>query len=268
MFRISPVYDRLLRGSSDMPVGLYRLHIATADQLCRLHYSPKSIKWVKAKLKTLVDNGYVQADCIPTKFFKSPYYYALTSKGMSYLAAQGLDIPESYRGSRETDKHYLFVNHTLELNDLIISAAMLHRLSDVRLDSFLHERSLRSRSYKTRTFTIIPDGFLRFTQGDKPIRFLVEHDRGTEEQQHFRRRISAYRDYLSVEPITVLFSTLQGAKRLEQMREWTRKELAGSQVTAYFRFASFHPPLDPDTIWLRPNWYTTLHDEPIALLKG
>lgn len=60
-FSITPVYDLLLRGSSTTPVGLYQLQIATAAQLTRLHYSPGSIKTVKARLKTLVDNGYIQA---------------------------------------------------------------------------------------------------------------------------------------------------------------------------------------------------------------
>lgn len=267
-FQITPVYDRLLRGSEDMPMGLYQLHLATAEQLCRLHYSPKSIKWVKAKLKVLADNGFVQADSIPTKFFKSPYYYTLTSRGMLYLAASGMDIPDSYRGSREVDKHALFIAHTQELNDLLISALLLKRVSPVSLDTFLHERTLRARSFKTRSFTIIPDAFLRFIQGDKPVRFLVEHDRGTEEQQHFRRRIAAYKDYLRHEPITVLFSTFQGEKRLAQMRDWTRKELADSPYTAYFRFACFQTPLDPCTVWLASSWFAIANDVPLALLRG
>ena len=48
-FVITPPYDVLLRGTSAVPVGLYHLQIATADQLTRLHYSPNSVKAVKAK---------------------------------------------------------------------------------------------------------------------------------------------------------------------------------------------------------------------------
>lgn len=265
-FRITPVYDVLLRGTEAMPVGLYHLHLATAAQLTRLHYKDGSLKSVKKRLKVLVDNGFVQADSIPTRQFRSPYYYTLTSRGMNYLSASGIDVPESYRGSREMDKHALFIAHTQELNDLIISALLLKRVSPISLDSFVHERTLRARSFKTRNFTIIPDAFLRFTQGGKPVRFLVEHDRGTEEQAHFRRRIAAYKDYLQQEPITVLFSTFQGEKRREQMREWTRKELAGSPTASYFRFASFALPLDPPSVWLKPNWYTLQADTAVTLL--
>ena len=51
-FSITPAYDILLRGSESVPVGLYQLHMATAEQLCRLHYSMGSIKAVKAKLRS------------------------------------------------------------------------------------------------------------------------------------------------------------------------------------------------------------------------
>ena len=39
-FAITPVYDLLLRGSPDMPIGLYHLHLATTEQLTRLFYKP------------------------------------------------------------------------------------------------------------------------------------------------------------------------------------------------------------------------------------
>lgn len=58
-FHITPVYDLLLRGSATMPVGLYHLHIATAEQLTRLHYKPGMLKTVKARLKMLADHGYI-----------------------------------------------------------------------------------------------------------------------------------------------------------------------------------------------------------------
>lgn len=274
-FRITPVHDRLLRGSIDMPVGLYHLHLATAEQLTRLYYSPKSIKWVQANLKALADNGFVLADASPKKhhnshiYFTPRYYYTLGAKSVHYLQAAGLDVSESYRASREIDKHALFVEHTLEVNDLLIAASLLRRLGGRwTLAGFVHERALRQWAHRTRNFTIIPDAFLRFTDGiHRSQPFLLEHDRGTEEQQHFRRRISAYADYLQQEQIPVLFSTFQGPQRLVQMREWTHKELAGSEAANWFRFANLQPPLDPLAIWIMPCWFTVQDQQPIALLK-
>jgi hypothetical protein len=90
-FTVTPVYDLLLRGGQDMQVGLYQLHLATAEQLTVLHYKPGMLKTVKKRLKMLVNNGFIQADCIPTKRFKSPYYYTLDTKGMRYLESIGFD---------------------------------------------------------------------------------------------------------------------------------------------------------------------------------
>lgn len=199
---MTPVYDRLLRGDNLIPMGLYHLHLATAEQLTRLHYRPGVIKAVKARLKTLADQGYVLADRVPTRNYKSPYYYTLAQKGARYLSGLGLDVPDSFRSSKETGKSYLHLGHTLEVNDLLI-AAMLLAKTDPRLSlaSFLHERVLKQQPYTAEgpkgKATIIPDAYLTFamaTSDGRQRRFpvLLELDRGTEEKQHFRHRIRAY----------------------------------------------------------------------------
>src|ERR1700692_4390167 len=97
-FYITPPYDILLRGSETMPIGLHHLHLASADQLCRLHYSRGSLKAVKAKLRLLADKGYVQIDELPTKRLRSPLHYLLGAKGIAYLKSIGLDVQPSFRG--------------------------------------------------------------------------------------------------------------------------------------------------------------------------
>src|SRR6266700_6832791 len=115
-FAITPIYDILLRGSDQTPVGLFHLYVATAEQLCTLHYSRGSLKAIKARLKKLVDAGYIQFDAIPTKFARSPYYYALDYRGMYYLEEIGLDVNEAFRKQKEVNKHSLYIEHTLVVN--------------------------------------------------------------------------------------------------------------------------------------------------------
>lgn len=260
MFRITPPYDLLLRGTPDTPVGLYHLQLATADQLTRLHYSAGSIKVVKARLKILTDHGFTQVDSLPVRQLRSPYFYTLGNRGIRYLHQAGFDTNEAWRAAKEVGKHALFIEHTLELNDVLISAALLHKISPVALDHFIHERAMKRKPYKTtwqgNTLTVIPDAFLKFRMGDKQLRMLLEHDRGTEEQQRFRGKIRGYIALLKEEPITVVFTTFAGNERLEQLRSWTRKELAGERtgITACFYFANFIRPPRPE-IWLTPVWY-------------
>jgi hypothetical protein len=87
-----------------MPVGLYHLHVATTEQLTKLFYEAGMYKTVSKRLKVLVDNGFVQADCIPNMLFKSPYYYALDTKGMRYLEDIGLDTDSSFRVNKEVSE--------------------------------------------------------------------------------------------------------------------------------------------------------------------
>jgi len=117
-FAITEVYEKLL-------LGVYQFHLMTAEQLCRLHYSPGSITTIKARLKTLVDNGYLLADKIPNKKPHSPFYYTLGVSGIRYLKEEGHDIPPSMRASKEHDKQPTHIRHTLELNDVIIAANLL-----------------------------------------------------------------------------------------------------------------------------------------------
>lgn len=292
---ITPPYDVLLRGSESIPIGLYHLHMATAEQLCRLHYSMGSIKAVREKLRVLCEHKYVQFDAMPTKFTRSPYYYTLDKRGFQYLREAGLDISETFRVSKEVDKAYLFAKHTLELNDIIISAALLKRSSDkLWLESFRHERELKRKPYKASRqgggFTLIPDALLLFRvitsdnrQGRLPI--VVEHDRGSEEQLYFRRRIRAYlhmirnkgyKEMFGVNGITVAFTTSAGVERLKKIREWTAKELEETGETQlgklfYFTYIEHRknpkqPPVDPVQIWVKKTWLPLYENMTVALL--
>ncbi len=287
-FRMTPVYDLLLRGSPSMPIGLYQLHMATAAQLTRLHYSPGTLKAVKKRLKVLMDNDYVRADCIPTRFFRSPYYYTLGPAGIRYLMEVGVDVSASLRADKETNKHYLFIDHALELTDILIAALHL-KLADPRfyLARFLHEREMKRVPFKvsqegTRV-SLIPDAFLdvrkrRMGMSDLSMPLVVEHDRGTEEQQHFKRRVQAYGVFLQsgaskhlfgVEGISVAFTTFVSARRVAQMREWTQAALAGvPQLASHFLFAELPRPLEPHHLLFERRWFTLQHEQPIALLGG
>jgi Replication-relaxation len=288
-FAITPAYDILLRGDENMQVGLTHLHMLTAKQLCRLHYSSGTWKAVRAKLKLLEKYGYVQHDNVPTKCTRSPYYYTLGKLGVQYLKEVGMDINESFRAGKEVDKHALFVQHTLELNDVIISAALLKRSSNYWLDTFIHERELKRTPYKAHwhggNFTLIPDAYLYFRVniGERQLykAVLLEHDRGSEEQHYFRRRIQAYlvmlknkghTERFKVNSVVIAFTTSAGEQRLKKMREWTLKELeeSGDKETLgpAFYFTSLTKPIEPRELWLEPCWYLPYEGQPLALLGG
>lgn len=265
-FAITPLYDKLLRGSRETPVGLYHLGLATAEQLTRLHYSPASLTHVKEHLKALRDHGYALHGAIPTTRRGAPYYYyTLGPHAVRYLASLGYDVSEGYRPAKEVDKSWLFLKHSLELNDVVISAALLR--GTVSLGSFATDRTLKGKPLVVRaqgkTMRLVPDAVLAFRAGDDRRRILIEHDRGTEGQAHFRARIRAYIAYLHTERLPVVFTTFEGERRREHLRAWTKAEVDGAALP--FWFAAFECPPSP-AVWISPVWYAAYDGPPQALL--
>jgi len=279
IFAITPALDLLLRGSQDMPIGLYHLHLATTEQLTRLHYKPGMLKTVSKRLKVLVDNGYIQADCVPTKLFKSPYYYTLDTKGIRYLESIGVDIDQNFRASKEVSESYLHIRHALELNDVLLAALRLkYQHPNYYLARYIQERTLKRSPYKANGITLIPDGFLdiRNRTNNQALPLIIELDRGTEQQEHFKRRIRAYKalyaangceSMFGVKTALAVFLTFVGLKRIQQMREWTFAELQDSpSLVSRFLFADLPKPLEPHHLLFEHRWYTLTDGQPIALL--
>lgn len=242
-FRITASYDVLLRGSEQMPFGLYHLHLVRMEQLCRLHYSRGSLKAVGKKLRALADHNYVQIDTIPTKLMRSYNHYLMGKKAWDHLKNLGLDLNKSFRASKEIPIDAKFIEHTIEINDVLISAALLQKtVPDYYLHDFTHERLLKqypcSFTWQGKRYSVIPDGFLDFRKvlpegGQIRMPVLLEHDMGTEYRLAFRERIrsyigllktEAYKERLEVDTITVAFTTFKGEWRRDQMRKWTKEE--------------------------------------------
>ena len=110
---------------------------------------------------------------------------------------------------------------------------------------------------------------------------LLEHDRGTEQQQYFRRRIRAYitllktGDYVQLfgsKALGVGFTTFLGDKRRDQLRAWTRAELEltheSTSLGKIFTFASLQRPPAPLEVWTESRWRSPYDDAPQALLAG
>jgi hypothetical protein len=297
---MKPMYEVLLRGSGRLHIGLAHLYKATPAQLTRLHYSAGSLNAVKARLKILVDNSYVQVGTVAVahengarKFFTARYVYTLAPAGVRYVAGLGLDVPENWKPHNEVDKHGLFVEHTLEVNDMIIAAALLNRIEPrFYLESFVHERVLKQRPIPValpngRPSAVVPDAYLDFSQVGTSVYFpiLLEHDRDTEEREHFKRKIQSYVAFLNTgieargyfqtfdrKRVNVAFTTFSGEERLAKMRQWTNEVLKAQneppQVYRAFRFATLPKSPGPIVAWLEPRWYYPNDDQPQPLLAA
>ena len=205
---------------------------------------------------------------------------------MRYLEDIGLDTDPSFRASKEVSESYLHLRHALELNDVFIAALRLKQVSNNcyvhrRIDERSFKREPLTFPYNSANIRLIPDGFLdirirRHESSDLSLALLLEHDRGTGQQEHFRRRIRMYKAFLStgaykqplrINSVTMAFTTFISTKRLQQMHKWTKSELATEpQLASMFIFAELPKQLEPQHLLFERRWYTLKKDQPIALL--
>jgi hypothetical protein len=276
--------------------AVYRYQLLTSVQVVRAcGYSPNSLARVQRLTKQLVDNEYLLALARPVVRGKAPLVYTLARKGLNYLKGAGFDVREYFRPSQEQEKSYLFLLHTLAINDVLIAAANLHKVAaDYSLASFIHERVLKRTPYKIKLWfgereeitTVIPDAFLLFVEHkqngrEKHIPILLELDRNTTEQRHFRHNLRAriafiqqegYKTLLETATVTFAYANSEGGmKRREELRSWARKELAATSeqrwLSNLFLFSALPDDLEPKQLFLAPCWYVPFEDDkPIALL--
>ena len=102
---IAPADDAVLK-------ALLRFHYLASRQVCRLSYSPRSLTYVQSKLKRLTDLGYCQRIWLPrpAPHGSAPSLYTLARKGLNYLRAQGIDVPQRYHPSEQREHSYLAIS--------------------------------------------------------------------------------------------------------------------------------------------------------------
>ncbi len=252
-----------------------------------LGYSKNSLPTVRTRLAHLEQQGYIAAIYLPTtRKGNFPKVFYLASPGLDYLRAQGRDVPKRYHSTEQKEKQYLFLKHTLAVNDVLIAAKLVEtQVPQVTLSEFRHERELKrdpekftitlyketesnmeeATVWKQEDFYFVPDGFLdfRIEQETKTLRaaMLLELDRDTTERRRFQEKIRGILTYIKSErhvkrykarKITVAFVTTGRQKRVEKMREWTRNELAKTHDTwSYgytFVFTTLPHKIDPETL--------------------
>lgn len=277
-FIIGPADDDILR-------AVYRYHFLTIDQLTRLLYSKGARTTASTRLKRLADAEYLTRSVIPTRQGNGPAVYSLARKGMQFLADLGFAIPKRARASEERAYSYLFFAHTLAVGDLLIAAELLAAAHPdaIVIEQFRHERDLKRQPVYIEDgaegkLAVIPDGYLSLVlAGQYRMCFAFELDRGTEDQQAWRRKVRAllryvqgpYQAAFGTDNLTVCVVATPGKARMQQLVAWTAAELDAlgkRQEADLFRFAAPVPDLTPEQLFLGAGWYVPDDPGPVALI--
>jgi hypothetical protein len=285
-FFLTAVEEKLL-------LALYRFHYLTIDQIVSyLGLSSNSTNWIRKKLRSLLDREFVDTQFLPrmTPYGRLPLIYMLGTEGINHFKELGYSV--SYHSPKERIRSFLFLTHTLELNNLLIAACALSRVvPEITLTGFKHERVLKHMPCKVdvgngKKSSVVPDGWLDW-QLEKPFgapgsdRFsvFVELDRDTEDISQYKPKIRAYLAFadgaytaFGSESFNVVFLVAEGAdRRLQQLRKWTLEELTAQKAVQYcvfFKFALLpRSPIDPVSLFLAPHWFSLEDDRQASLIE-
>ena len=239
-FVVTGVYDLLLQ-------GVHAHFLITAEQLNRLYYKPGMLTTVKARLKELVDNKYLDYLQLLTRNGSGAYVYFLAMKGRKYLQQAGFDLKGSYRPSEEKERAYQTLMHTLELNECLTLAGQFAREEGFSLLDMRHDFTLRrspinvsvkkqvNGSWVDEAYEIVADAWLTIQKPDMSRRWIwLEHDRGSASankiKKHLRGILSfiaseGYKKEFGASGVTIAYTTSAGVHRRERLRELAREVL-------------------------------------------
>lgn len=266
--------------------ALYRYQFLTVDQVVTLFYAPASVEYVRVRLKRLYTAGYVTRLRLPRAAAgNAPWVYTLARQGITYLKAAGFS--EFVTFELDSQQHsWLFLNHTLSVNDFLIAAELLHQqVPEVVLADMRHERVLRRHPVpislsQGETMTLVPDGWLDFhLRQTARMCVLLELDMGTIEQKAFKRKLRGllafltgptYQELFGTPSVTVAIATTAGDSRAARIRSWIEQVLRAQQQeqeAEFFLVASLpQGTLDAQHVFLTPCWQQPFGQAPLSLL--
>ena len=270
-------------------IGALRvLSCATAQQFLRLlGDSPASLTYVQARLKRLVDTGYLERLYLPRarRAGSAPLLYRLRRKSIPILCAQGLALPYRLRPSEARAAGYLHLLHALVVNDLLIAATVLARETPrLELSRIIHERELQTNPIPVtvdgRPQQVVPDGFLDFRYAGIQTCLLLEIDRGTHGQTSWKHKVRGlvgladgpYEERFQTTSLTIVVLTTSGVERATQLLGWTSDvltDLDRRELVGFFCFAALDPATTPPaTTFFAPVWSSPGRIEPVSLLDA
>ena len=274
---------------SDILLHLLEFHYLTVLQIHRVLGSrPASIWETRSRLIHLGKLGLIRKQILPSRSRGLAYIYSLAAPGWKYLEAQGYEVVFKQTPSEDV-KEFLFLTHTLRLNDILIAGRLLEKQTPgIVLTEIRHERAMKrhgiaiqyhegSREVKGQ---MMPDAFIDFSFTapfrSKPGRcsVVLELDRSTSEAYQFRKKIRKYVSFVGVpgqspyqtefgsDVITIAFvASERGPGRVAKMRTWVQLELAKlEKLDMAHLFLFTHIPssgeVNTRSFFLSPTWET------------
>ncbi len=266
--------------------AVHELHFVTVDQITRLYFSAGSLTHVREILKGLCDASYLRRLKMPSsQDGGKPWVYTLARAGMRYPKSVGVKEFGRVSPSEHVEHSYLFLAHTLGVNDIVIGAKLLQEEAPAYvLADFLHEWELKRRPVQVKTskdgaMAIVPDLWLDMhIGGTARASITLEYDRGTVSPAAWQRKIRGlmafadgpYQEAYGSESLTIAIATTAGEHRAQQIRSWIEHELElanrRQDGELFLVMALPEQSFDANAFFLTPIWQQPFGAQLVTLL--
>jgi hypothetical protein len=248
----------------------------TAEQVTRLLYADSSLAFVRKKLQSLVAQELVFT--LGGRAVNVPLVYTLSGKGRHYVSQLGTPTTTRFRPAEEREKsaNVFFLQHTIAVTDVLISARLLcQRYPNIVLSRMYLERELKRKIYvaldhpgeKVQHICLEPDAAVDFiTQGTWQEFFHIEVYRTNLREDRFKQKVRAYATYVASPLHQELFQTPSLAIAVfcatdpmaQSLKRWTEEVLQALQQPELGEqcfFTSSDPATtSPEELFLSPVW--------------
>jgi hypothetical protein len=245
------------------------------SQVKRLFFSGKS--QAEQRLKLLYQNGYLNRPDRKQRLRLPEMVYWLDKRGAEVVASlEGLSLREF---TWRQEPRWFQIEHDLSVNDFRLDLEQACReYPQVSLETWVPESEFQAypdrveythNGEKVRRY-IRPDGFFLLGTEQHRIRYLLEIDRGTEDNPRFLRdkilpglayiKSQAYDERFGHRSGRWLVVTTGGRRMANMLLQARRADTKG-----VYYFTTFDQ-INPSTLLFAPIWRRADRDEPMPLL--
>lgn len=251
----------------------------TCKQFARLRH-PKSLSHAQEKMRMLKRAGYLRREPLDhprtNRTARTEDVYALDVKGAHVLHKLGVQA----HLEPQKEHSYLFLRHTLGVNDVLIAAKRLAIEKLLTMERMRHEKDLKEDPLLVeqagKEVAVTPDGSLRLSYAGQHYIVILEYDRGTEQesavwQDKVWRMLLLTKQLLRQEfphAVIVMATAVvprdgSAAQRVATLLRWTHDEVVRwgtHNQDCHFYFSSVDPWAEPEDqhaslrYWLDPHW--------------
>jgi len=259
----------------DILDALSSYRLLTTSQLARLFFTTK--KRAERRLRQLYDAELVERIFRPVVRGSAEILYILDREGVNLLAqVQGRDRAEIQTARTRAKSLKPFVlDHFIEVNQFRLSITLSAPKHNSSLIFWKYEHELQNKNKKgvlisdrvtdpenpSQKIPVTPDGFFGLKTPRGNTYFFVEVDRGTMDNQRFRRKMRGYARYWADNVFqekwgykTFRVLTTTTTRRVSNLIK-TTCQLKDTRLLSMFHFtdkANITPETILDTVWRVP----------------